>query len=93
MKSLDYCCEMDKELSSWRNRLHEVSEKFDSEPSINKYKLQPQIEGIHILETELDDRLSELRQECGFTESSFEEKLNLLEGQVYNYLESGCCCC
>ena len=84
---------MDKELSSWRNRLHEVSEKFDSEPSINKYKLQPQIEGIHILETELDDRLSELRQECGFTESSFEEKLSLLEGQVYNYLEGGCCCC
>jgi hypothetical protein len=84
---------MDRELSSWRNRLHEVSEKFDSEPSINKYKLQPQIEGIHILETELDDRLSELRQECGFTENSFEEKPSLPEGQVFNYLEIGCCYC
>ena len=93
MKSLGSCCEMDRELSSWRNRLHEVSEKFDSEPSINKYKLQPQIEGIHILETELDDRLSELRQECGFTESNFEEKPSLPEGQVFNYLEIGCCYC
>jgi len=91
MTSLDYCCELDRELFSWRNKLHEVSEKFDSEPSINKYKLQPQIEGIHILETELDDRLSELRQECGFTESSFEEKPSLPEGQVYNYLEICCC--
>jgi hypothetical protein len=44
MKSLDFCCEMDRELSSWRNRLHEVSEKFDSEPSINKYRLQPHID-------------------------------------------------
>ena len=61
MKSLDYCCELDRELSSWRNRLHEVSEKFDYEPSINKFKLQPHIEGIHILEAELDDRLDEVR--------------------------------
>ena len=63
MKSLDYCCELDRELSSWRNRLHEVSEKFNHEPSINKYKLQPHIEGIHILEAELDDRLDEVRRE------------------------------
>ena len=70
MKSLDYCCELDRELSSWRNRLHEVSEKFDYEPSINKYILQPHIEGIHILEAELDDRLDEVRRECFFTGGS-----------------------
>ena len=93
MKSLDYCCELDRELSSWRNRLHEISEKFDGELSINKYKLQPHIEGVHILEAELDDRLSELRRECGFTERRLEKKPALPEDEVFNFLELGCCCC
>ena len=93
MKSLDNCCEMDRELSSWRNRLHEVSEKFDREPSINKYKMQPHIEDIHMMETELDDRLGELRQECGFSESSLEKKISLPKDEVFNFLENGCCCC
>ena len=93
MKSLDYCCELDGELSSWRNRLHEVSEKFDHEPSINKYKLQPHIEGIHILEAELDDRLDEVRRECFFTGGSLEKKPSLQDDEVFNFFEAGCCCC
>ena len=91
MKSLDICCDMDRELSSWRNRLHEVSEKFDQEPSINKYKVQPQIEGIHILQTELDDRLDELRRECAFTGSRLEKKASLPDDEVFNFLEIECC--
>jgi hypothetical protein len=91
MKSLDYCCELDRELSSWRNRLHEVSGKFDHESSINKYKVQPHIEGIHILEAELDDRLDELRQECFFRGNSLEKKPNLPDDEVFNFLEIGCC--
>jgi hypothetical protein len=91
MKSLDFCCELDRELSSWRNRLHEVSEKFDHEPSINKYKVQPHIEGINILEAELDDRLDELRQECFFKGSRLEKKPSLPDDEVFNFLEIGCC--
>jgi hypothetical protein len=91
MKSLDFCCELDRELSSWRNRLHEVSGKFVREPSINKYKVQPHIEGIHILEAELDDRLDELRQECFFRGSRLEKKPNLPDDEVFNFLEIGCC--
>jgi hypothetical protein len=91
MKNLDFCCELDRELSSWRNKLHEVSEKFDHERSINKYKVQPHIEGIHILQAELDDRLDELRQECFSSESSLEKKSSLPDDEVFNYFECGCC--
>ena len=91
MKNLDFCCELDRELSSWRNKLHEVSEKFDHERSINKYKVQPHIEGIHILQAELDDRLDELRQECFSSESSLEKKSSLTDDEVFNYFECGCC--
>jgi hypothetical protein len=55
---------MEVELASWRSRLSEVASKFDNVPSIDKYKLTPQIEGIHILMTELDDRIMMLRKEC-----------------------------
>ena len=91
MKNLDFCCELDSELSSWRNKLHEVSEKFDHERSINKYKVQPHIEGIHILQAELDDRLDELRRECFSSESSLEKKSSLPDDEVFNCFE--CCCC
>jgi hypothetical protein len=91
MKNLDFCCELDRELSSWRNKLHEVSEKFDHERSINKYKVQPHIEGIHILQAELDDRLDELRQECFSSESSLKKKSSLPDDEVFNYFECGCC--
>ena len=91
MKNLDFCCELDRELSSWRNKLHEVSEKFDHEWSINKYKVQPHIEGIHILETEFDDRLDELRRECFFSGSRLEKGLSLSDDEVFNFLEIGCC--
>ena len=91
MKCLDYCCEMDRELSSWRNKLHEVSEKFDHEPSISKYRLQPHIEGVHILQAEMDDRLEELRCVCKFEGPDVELKSKLADDEVFNYLEMGCC--
>ena len=91
MKSSDCCCETDSELSSWRNRLHEVAEKFDREPSVNKYKLQPHIEGIHILQTEIDDRLEELRRVCKYGGIDVELKAKLPDDEVFNFLKRGCC--
>jgi hypothetical protein len=89
MKSLDLCCEMDRELSSWRNKLHDVTEKFDREPSISKYRLQPHIEGLHILETEMDDRLEQVRSECKFEVNDLKLKSRAPE-KLFDY-EIGCC--
>lgn len=33
-------------------------------PSIDKYKLTPHIEGLHILLTEIEDRIHSLETEC-----------------------------
>jgi hypothetical protein len=49
-----------QELTTWSERLHELSKKIDRIPSIDKYKLQPQIEELHMIMTELDDRLCQL---------------------------------
>jgi len=64
MATLEYCSNLAAELESWSQKLHDLSGRIDKIPSIDKYKLTPQIEGLHILVTELDDRINELRTEC-----------------------------
>ena len=64
MNAREFCTNLDRELADWRRRLLEVSGKFDEIPSIDKYRLTTQIEGIHILLTEMEDRINELKTSC-----------------------------
>jgi hypothetical protein len=64
MASRYYCTSVARELEMWSERLHKLSSGIDRIPSINKYKLQPQIDELHIIMTELDDRLCELLESC-----------------------------
>ncbi|MEW6426500.1 MAG: hypothetical protein AB1568_00550 [Thermodesulfobacteriota bacterium] len=64
MNTREFCNNLNLELNSWRSRLAEVSRHFDEVPSIDKYRLTTQIEGLHILLTELDDRMNELLESC-----------------------------
>ena len=51
MASRVYCSSVAEELEFWSGRLHELSRKIDSVPSIDKYRLLPHIEELHILMT------------------------------------------
>lgn len=64
MASRYYCSSVAAELEMWSERLHKLSSEIDRIPSINKYKLQPQIDELHIIITELDDRMCELLESC-----------------------------
>ncbi|GAB4340430.1 MAG: hypothetical protein Kow0089_14110 [Desulfobulbaceae bacterium] len=64
MASRYYCSNVAGELEYWSRRLHKLSSGIDSIPSIDKYRLQPQIDELHIIMTELDDRLCELMMSC-----------------------------
>ncbi len=70
MANRDYCTSVADELARWSVKLHNLSNEIDKIPSIDKYRLFPQIEGLHIIMTELDDRLCELLESCP-TASSF----------------------
>lgn len=76
MASRDYCTSVADELAVWSDKLHKLSSEIDNIPSIEKYKLFSQIEGLHIIMTELDDRLCSLLESCSTAErgSSVEEK-------------------
>jgi len=69
MAGREYCSTIGEELEYWSGRLHELSEKFDKVPSIDKYKLLPHIEDLHILMTEVDDRLCDVMTSCSTVES------------------------
>ena len=64
MASRDYCSSVSAELEQWSEKLHKLSSEIDQIPSINKYRLLPQIEELHIIMTELDDRLCDLMVAC-----------------------------
>lgn len=64
MANRDYCSNVSAELSEWSEKLHKLSSDIDRIPSINKYRLLPQIEELHIIMTELDDRLCDLMNAC-----------------------------
>ncbi len=68
MASRDYCSSVSSELEQWSEKLHKLSSDIDRIPSINKYRLLPQIEELHIIMTELDDRLCDLMNACPTTE-------------------------
>jgi hypothetical protein len=69
MASRDYCSNVAEELERWSGRLHSLSDEIDRIPSIDKYRMLPQIEQLHILMTELDDRLCDLMNSCPTVET------------------------
>ena len=64
MASRKFCSNIGEELEFWSGRLHDLSEKIDKVPSIDKYRLLSQIEELHIIMTEMDDRLCEVLTDC-----------------------------
>ena len=69
MASRYYCSSVAGELEVLSQKLHKLSSEIDGIPSIDKYKLQPQIDDLHIIMTELDDRLCELIDSCESAET------------------------
>lgn len=72
MATRAYCEHVSPELQIWSNKLHALSEKIDRLPSIEKQKLFPQIEELHIIITELDDRLADMTSSCSTVDESLE---------------------
>ena len=64
MEVKDYCRNMEMELTSWKSKLYDVLRKMDSASTGDKEKVFEDINGLHILMTELEDRLDKLRTSC-----------------------------
>ena len=60
----DYCKNVDMELIAWKAKLYNVIRQMDKLPTGDKQRMYEKVNGLHILMTELDDRLEELRTQC-----------------------------
>lgn len=64
MEIKDYCNNVQMELNNWKARLYDVMRKVDKLSTGEKQHMFENIEDVHILMTELNDRIEKLRTEC-----------------------------
>ena len=64
MNTLEYCTNVERELSGWREKLGEVDHRIEGLSCGAKEKMLGNIEELHMIMAELDDRITALRTAC-----------------------------
>jgi len=64
MKAINCCKTMEAELTAWKANVYDIVRKMEDLPGGAKEKFLPNIEDLHILITEMDDRIDQIRQNC-----------------------------
>jgi predicted nuclease with TOPRIM domain len=59
-----YCDNRAAELSGWRDKLDEALAKFDEASCSDKAKLVPQLNDLHMIKEELEERIERLETAC-----------------------------
>jgi hypothetical protein len=60
----DYCKNVDIELNAWRAKLYNVMRQMDELPTGDKQRMFEKVNGLHIIMSELDERIDDLRTKC-----------------------------
>lgn len=60
----DFCSGMEMELTAWKAKLYDMWRKFDKLGSAERQKVLQNVEDLHMLITELTDRVEQLKVEC-----------------------------
>ena len=64
MKALDCCKTMEMELTAWKAMVYDIVRIMDKLPGGEKEKILSNIQDIHILIGEMDDRIEDIRKKC-----------------------------
>jgi hypothetical protein len=76
MDVMDYCKNMEKEMTTWKAKLYDVTRKVDKLGSAQKEKILANVEDLHILLEEMSDRVEKLRTECPSDWSPVKEEID-----------------
>ena len=92
MATREYCSNVSLELERWSERLHKLSGEIDRISTGDKYRVFPQIEELHMILAELDDRLCGVLQSCptaeieeGVEDVAFAPKFNWKITERFDY--------
>jgi hypothetical protein len=64
MDVMDYCKSMETEMTAWKAKLYDTMRKVDKLGTAEKERILPNIEDLHILLEEMEDRVGQLKSEC-----------------------------
>jgi len=64
MKARNCCKTMEAELTAWKANVYDIARKMESLSGGKKVKILPNIEDLHILIAEMDDRIDQIRDNC-----------------------------
>ena len=64
MKAKNCCKTMEAELVAWKANVYDIVRKMETLSGSAKEKVLPNIEDLHILITEMDDRIDQIRENC-----------------------------
>ena len=64
MKVKEYCKYVDAELVAWKAKIYDVMSKMDKLSTGEKQRMFEEINGLHIVMAELEERVEKLRTEC-----------------------------
>ena len=64
MQAINCCKTMEMELTGWKAIVYDIARKMEKLPGGEKQKILPNIEDLHILIGEMDDRIDQIRENC-----------------------------
>ena len=64
MEVKTYCDSLAIELTGWKAKVYDITRKLDKMSSGDKEKVVPEVNEMHMLIEELDDRVDRLKREC-----------------------------
>ena len=64
MKARNCCKTMEMELTGWKAIVYDIARKMETLPGGEKEKILPNIEDLHILIAEMDDRIDQIPENC-----------------------------
>ena len=64
MQAINCCKTMEMELTGWKAIVYDIARKMEKLPGGEKEKILPNIEDLHILIAEMDDRIDQIRENC-----------------------------
>ena len=64
MDAKSFCDSLIIELTGWKAKTYDVVRKLDKMPSGDKQKVVPQVNELHMMLEDLEDRVHQLRSQC-----------------------------
>ncbi len=64
MQARNCCKTMEAELTAWKANVYDIVRNIEKLPGGQKEKILPNIEDLHMLSAEMDDRIEQIRADC-----------------------------